>query len=161
MLVRSLIGILFFILCTNIFAQTSGSDQNKIKTIAGTLAIEKIGHAARANGITFEVNLNSQKFDRLYGSHYSYYEDHANSDGATRILMEDFVGGFSDMPSIFIYDFRGKAPNISHVSDQLDVDDVRWTSSAVFLSANGKWYRFYKGTLHQSSLPKNLVSESR
>jgi len=151
---------LFFLLCANVFAQTSGGDINEFKTIAGTLTITKTDHAG-VDSATFNVNLNGHEFDQLYGAHYLYYEDDKNPGGASRVLIEDFVGGFSDTPLVLLYDFRGKTPNVSHVSDQLDVDDVRWTSNAVFLSANGKWYRFYKGRLLQGSFPKGLVHESR
>lgn len=154
---RLFITIWLLIFCTSAFAQTSGEDVNEIKTIIGTLSIVKAQHVA-ADNVTFHVKLNGREFDQLYGSRYTYYED--SKDAATRIIVEDFTGGFSDPPSVMLYDFRGKNPDILNVSDRLDVDGVRWTSNTVFLSKNGKWYKFYNGQLTRSSLPKGLLRES-
>jgi hypothetical protein len=157
---RLLLAICFLVSCISAFAQTSGGNFNEIKTVVGILSIDKVNHVG-ADGVTFQVKLNGREFDQLYGSHYTYYEDSENHGGTTRLIVEDFVGGFSDTPSVLLYDFRQKAPNILHVSDHLDVDGVRWTSSAVFLSANGKWYKFHKGRLLQSGVPKGLVDDSK
>lgn len=157
---RLFLAICFLVSCTSASAQTSGGSFNEIKTVVGVLSIGKVDRVG-ADGVTFQMKLNGREFDQLYGSHYTYYEDSENHDGTARLIVEDFVGGFSDTPSVLLYDFRQKTPNISHVSDHLDVDDVRWTSSAVFLSANGKWYKFYKGRLLRSGAPKGLVNDSK
>lgn len=157
---RLFLVVCVLVSCTTAFAQMSGGNFNEIKTVDGILSIDKVDHVG-ADGITFQVKLNGREFDQLYGSHYTYYEDSENLGGTARLIVEDFVGGFSDTPSVLLYDFRQKTPNIFHVSDHLDIDGVRWTSSAVFLSANGKWYKFYKGRLLQSSVPKGRVDDSK
>jgi hypothetical protein len=157
LLKRLLITIWLLIFCTNAFAQTSGEDVNEIKTIVDTLSIIKAQHVT-ADNVTFHAKLNGREFDHLYGSRYTYYED--SKDAVARIIVEDFTGGFSDPPSVMLYDFRRKTPDILNVGDRLDVDGVRWTSNAVFLSENGKWYKFYNGKLTRSSLPKGLLRES-
>ena len=157
---RMFLTICFLVSCANSSAQTSDGKFNEIKTIVGILSIGKADNVG-LNGVTFQVKLNGREFDQLYGSRYTYYEDSTNHAGTARLIVEDFVGGFSDTPSVLLYDFRQNSPTISHVSDHLDVDGVRWTSSAVFLSANGRWYKFYKGRLWRSGAPKGLVEDSK
>ncbi|WP_243843975.1 hypothetical protein [Paraburkholderia caballeronis] len=156
---RLFISIWLFILCVSAFSQTSGGDTEEIKTIAGTLTINKAPHA-EADSATFHVKLNGREFDQLYGPRYTYYEDSKDTVGATRIIVEDFAGGFSDPPSVMLYDFRKKNPDISNVSGHLDVDGVKWTSKAVFLSENGKWYKFFNGKLTRGGPPKGLLRQS-
>jgi hypothetical protein len=157
---RLFLAVCFLVSCTSAFAQTSGGNFNDIKTVVGILSIDKVDHVG-ADGVTFRVKLNGREFDQLYGSRYTYYEDSENHGDAARLIVEDFVGGFSDTPTVLLYDFRQKTPNILHVSDHLDVDGVKWTSSAVFLSADGKWYKFCKGRLVRSNVLNGLVDDSK
>ncbi|SDQ19314.1 hypothetical protein SAMN05443245_0310 [Paraburkholderia fungorum] len=146
----SLIGLFLSFCCAGSYAQTDGGDHESIQTAAGTLSIVKVEHI-KADGVTFNASLDGAKFDQLYGSRYTYYTDSAGADSpATRVVVQDFIGGFSDTSSVSLYDFRRKPPVALPISGKLDVDDVRWTDSAVLLSANGKWYSFSRNKLSRS-----------
>jgi hypothetical protein len=134
-------------------AQTSGADQVILQTVAGALSISNVTPVL-ADGVTFNVSLNGAHFDQCYGSRYAYYPDSTvTGKPIGRIIMEDFNGGFSESASVSMYDFRKHPPVVLSVSDRLDVDDVRWTDDAVFLSTKGKWYIFAHGRLSRSQPP--------
>ncbi|MFM0497832.1 hypothetical protein [Paraburkholderia caledonica] len=150
----SLIGLFLSLCCAGSYAQTDGGDRDSIQTVAGTLSIVKVEHV-KTDGVTFTASLNGAQFDQLYGSHYTYYTDSIGADKpATRVVVEDFIGGFSDTPSVSLYDFRKRPPVALPISNKLDVDDVRWSDSAVLLSANGTWYSFSGKKLARSKPPK-------
>lgn len=153
----SLIGLFLSFCCAGTYAQTDGGDHDSIQTTAGTLAIDKVEHV-KTDGVTFNASLNGAQFDQLYGSHYTYYTDSTGVDKpATRVVVQDFIGGFSDTPSVSLYDLGKKPPVALPISNKLDVDDVRWTDSAVLLSANGKWYSFFRNKLSRSQPPKKTA----
>ncbi|WP_156954266.1 hypothetical protein [Paraburkholderia acidipaludis] len=56
---------------------------------------------------------------------------------------EDFVGGFSEPPSLSMYDFRTQPPVVLSISNALDLNAVRWTdgnkSKADLLQFIGWW----------------------
>ncbi|WP_321952661.1 hypothetical protein [Paraburkholderia bannensis] len=148
------VTLILSLCCAASHAQTSGGDHDSIQTVAGELAISKVARV-QADGVTYNATLNGARFDQLYGSHYTWYSDAADSHApASRIVIEDFSGGFSDAPSVSLYDFRKKPPVVQAVSDKLDVDDVRWTDSAVLINANDKWYAFSRNKLSPSRGPK-------
>ncbi|WP_322049451.1 hypothetical protein [Paraburkholderia sp. J67] len=149
----SLIGSFLSFFCAASYAQTDGGGRDTIQTVAGTLSIVKVEHM-KTDGITFNASLNGAPFDQLYGSHYTYYTDSNGADKpATRIVVEDFIGGFSDTPSLSLYDLRKKPVVVLPISNKLDVDDIRWSDSAVLLSANGSWYSFSGKKLMRSKPP--------
>jgi hypothetical protein len=153
----SLIGLFLSFCCAGSYAQTDGGDRDSIQTVAGTLSIVKVEHV-KTDGVTFNASLNGAPFDQLYGSHYTYYTDSTGADKpATRIVVEDFIGGFSDTPSVSLYDLRKKLPVVLPITNKLDVDDIRWSDSAVLLSANGSWYTFSGKALTRSKPPKNAA----
>jgi hypothetical protein len=95
-------------------------------------------------------------FDRLYGSHYVYYTDStAESKLASRIVVEDFVGGFSDAPLVVLYDLRKQPPVALPVSDKLAIDDLRWTPGSVVISVDGQWFAFSGRKLTRVRPPMN------
>jgi hypothetical protein len=153
----SCVALILSVCCMSAYAQTSGGDHDSIQTVAGTLEINKVARA-QADGVTFNASLNGAHFDQLYGSHYTYYIDSDETDKpANRVVVEDFSGGFSDPPSVSLYDFRKKPAVALPISDKLDVDDVSWSNNAVLISADGKWYSFSNNKLSRSSPPKKTV----
>ena len=68
-----------------------------------------------------------------------------------------FIGGFSDLPSLTLYDFRKSPPVALPISDKLDLENVRWTDSSVLLSADGKWYSFSRNRLSRLKAPERIV----
>ncbi|CAE6792881.1 hypothetical protein [Paraburkholderia nemoris] len=143
--------------CVNSHAQTSGPDRDVVQTLAGTLSISRV-ERVRADSVTFNVSLKGAHFDQYYGSHYAYYVDSStNSKPVGRMIVEDFNGGASEPPLVSMYDFRKQSPVVLSVSDKLDLDDVRWTADAVFLSTSGRWYAFAHKRLLRSPLPKNAT----
>lgn len=115
--------------------------------MAGVLSISKVGHVAN-DGATYHVVLDGKHFDELYGSRHMYYPVLDDKSGAiSRMVMEDFSGGFSDPPSTSLYDFRRAPPAVVPISSKLDIDDVRWQPGTVLLHAGDKWYTFANGKL--------------
>jgi len=150
----SLVTVLLAVYCAGTYAQTSGGDHNTIQTVAGTLSVSKVQRVQK-DGITFNASLNGTNFDQLYGSHYTYYTDADRTNKpAARIVLEDFIGGFSDLPSVMLYDFRKIPPVALPISDKLDIDDIRWTDSSVLLSADGNWYSFSGNRLSRVKAPE-------
>lgn len=153
----SLVILILTAWCAGSYAQTSGGDHDTIQTVAGALSVTKVQRVQK-DGATFNATLNGANFDQLYGSHYVYYTD---SDGtakpATRIVLEDFVGGFSDLPSLTLYDFRKSPPVALPISDKLDLENVRWTDSSVLLSADGKLYLFSRNRLSRLKAPEKAI----
>ncbi|MDP9651642.1 hypothetical protein [Paraburkholderia caledonica] len=139
---RRWITVLLALCCANAFAQADGGDRQSISTVSGTLLIVKLPVPAR-DGANFNATLNGKPFDRLYGSRYVYYTDSTAEDKpASRIVVEDFVGGFSDAPSVVLYDLRKQPAVALPVSDKLAIDDLRWTASSVVIDADGRWFAF-------------------
>ncbi|WP_223217450.1 hypothetical protein [Paraburkholderia phenoliruptrix] len=128
---RRWFAVLLALCCASAFAQADGGDTQSISTVSGTLLIVKLPVRAR-DGATFNATLNGKSFDRLYGSHYVYYTDStAEAKPVSRVVVEDFVGGFSDAPSVVLYHLR-KQPAVGlPVSDKLAIDDLRWTPSSL------------------------------
>ncbi|MCA8205364.1 hypothetical protein LGM71_30475 [Burkholderia sp. AU33545] len=146
-MLKSFVVVLMTVCCINVKAQTSGGDHDTIRTVAGTLQISKIARPG-SDDVTFNVELDGKQFDHLYGSRYVYYPDSKEQDKAvSRLIVEDFSGGFSDPPVISLYDFRQKPAAVLPVSDKLDIDDVRWLPGRVLLSVGGKWFAFANGKL--------------
>lgn len=146
-MLKSFIAVLIAVCCISAEAQTSGGDHDTIRTIAGTLQISKTVRPG-SDGVTFNVELDGQRFDQLYGSRYVYYLDSKQQDKAvSRVVVEDFIGGFSDPPSVSLYDFRQKPAAVLPITDRLDIDDVQWLPGRVLLSAGGKWFAFANGKL--------------
>ncbi|KWE78955.1 hypothetical protein [Burkholderia territorii] len=146
-MLKSFVAALIMVCCINVQAQTADGDHDTIHTGAGTLQISKIARPG-SDGVTFNVELDGKQFDHLYGSRYVYYPDSAKQDKAiSRLIVEDFNGGFSDPPVVSLYDFRQKPAAVLPVSDKLDIDDVRWLPSRVLLSVGGKWLVFANGKL--------------
>ena len=134
--------MLLALCCANVSAQVDGGNRQSISTVSGTPVIVKLPVTA-ADGATFDATLNGKPFERLYGSHYVYYTDSTAEDKpASRIVVEDFIGGFSDAPSVVLYDFRKQPAVALPVSDKLAIDDVRWTPSSVVIGADGRWFEF-------------------
>lgn len=107
-MLKSFVVALMALCCITVKAQTFGGDHDTVRTIAGTLQISKIVRPG-SDGVTFDVELDGKPFDQLYGSRYVYYPDSKDQDKAvSRMIMEDFSGGFSDPPTVSIYDFRQK-----------------------------------------------------
>ncbi|MFM0184083.1 hypothetical protein PQR52_36830 [Paraburkholderia aspalathi] len=141
----------------NSYAQVSGMDRDAIQTTAGVVSISKVGKA-RADGVTFNVTFEGAHFDQLYGSRYGYFTDgDTTHNPAGRIIIEDFVGGFSEPPSVSMYDFRKQPPVVLSISNALDLDEVSWTGDNVFLSAAGKWYVFAHDRLSHSKPPQRTA----
>ena len=141
----------------NSYAQVSGTDHDAIQTTAGVVSISKTGKA-QADGVTFNVTLRGTHFDQLYGSRYAYFTDGDTAHKpADRIIIEDFVGGFSEPPSVSMYDFRKPQPVVLSIGNALDLDEVRWTNDNVFLSASGEWYTFAHDRLFRSKPPKGTA----
>lgn len=141
----------------NSYAQISGMDHDAIQTTAGVVSISKVGKA-HADGVTFNVTFEGAHFDQLYGSRYGYFTDGDTAHKpAGRIIIEDFVGGFSEPPSVSMYDFRKRPPVVFSIRNALDLDEVRWTDDNVFLSAAGKWYTFAHDRLSRSKPPKRTA----
>ncbi|WP_230938210.1 hypothetical protein [Burkholderia territorii] len=146
-MLKSFVVMLMTICCLNVKAQTSGGDHDTIRTVAGTLQISKIVRPG-SDGITFNVELDGKQFDHLYGERYAYYPDSKEQDKVvSRLIVEDFSGGFSDPPAVSLYDFRQKPAAVWPVSDKLDIDDVRWLPNRVLLRVGGKWFAFANGKL--------------
>ncbi|WP_146014034.1 hypothetical protein [Trinickia dabaoshanensis] len=98
--------------------------------------------------MTFTVQLAGYDFDKLYGLRYLYYTESGSRDRPSgRVLMEDFIGGASDTPSIALYDFRKGRPEVVQITDKLDVENVRWRPDAVLLEVDDQWYEFKRGKL--------------
>lgn len=130
------------ICCASVQAQTAGGDHDTIRTVAGALTISKVEHMA-GDGVAGHVDLGGKRFDELYGSRHMYYPELDDKSGAiSRMVMEDFSGGFSDPPSTSLYDFRRTPPAAVPISSKLDIDDVRWQPGTVLLHAGDKWYTF-------------------
>jgi hypothetical protein len=152
---RRWFAALLVLCCANVFGQTDGGDRQSISTVSGTLLIVKLPVTAR-DGANFDATLNGKPFDRLYGSHYVYYTDStAESKPASRIVVEDFVGGFSDAPSVVLYDLRKQPPVALPVSDKLAIDDLRWTPGSVVISVDGQWFAFSGRKLTRVRPPMN------
>lgn len=136
------IGVAFALCSANAWAQFDGANKNDILTVSGPLQIVKLARPA-PDGANFRATLNGSPFDQLYGLRFIYYTDSpAEGKPASRVVIEDFINGFSDAPSVILYDFQKKPATALPISDRLDVDDVRWTNNSVELSANGQWFAF-------------------
>lgn len=95
------------------FAQTKGTGHDRFQTDAGSLVVSRVGSAS-GHGATYSVSLNGKAFDQLYGLQYLYYLDQESTDAKVgRMLVEDFIGGFSDPPAVTLYDFRKSPPVVS------------------------------------------------
>ncbi|AIO77331.1 TPA: hypothetical protein QDC51_001527 [Burkholderia multivorans] len=146
-LLKSFVVALMALCCITVKAQTFGGDHDTVRTIAATLQISKIVRPG-SDGVTFDVELDGKPFDQLYGSRYVYYPDSKDQDKAvSRMIMEDFSGGFSDPPTVSLYDFRQKSAAVLPISDKLDVQDIRWLPNRVLLSVEGRWFAFANGKL--------------
>lgn len=146
-------AMLFVLCCATVFAQADGADRQSISTVSGTLLIVKLPVMAR-DAANFNVTLNGKPFERLYGSHYVYYTDSTAEDKrASRIVVEDFIGGFSEAPSVVLYDLRKQPAVALPVSDKLAIDDLRWTPSSVVIGADGQWFAFSGRKLTRVSPP--------
>jgi len=152
---RRWFAALLVLCCANVFGQTDGGDRQSISTVSGTLLIVKLPVTAR-DGANFDATLNGKPFDRLYGSHYVYYTD-STAEGklASRIVVEDFVGGFADAPSVVLYDLRKQPAATLPVSDKLPIDDLRWTPGSVLIGADGQWFAFAGRKLTRVRPPRN------
>lgn len=141
----------------NSYAQVSGTDPDAIQTTAGVVSISNVGKA-RADDVTFNVTFEGAYFDQLYGSRYAYFTDGDTAHKpADCIIIEDFVGGFSEPPAVSMYDFRKPPPVVFPISSTLGLDEVRWADDNAFLSAAGKWYTFAHDRLSRSKLPKGAA----
>lgn len=148
-------AMLFVLCCAKVFAQADGADRQSISTVCGTLLIVKLPGTAQ-DGATFNATLNGKPFDRFYGSHYVYYTDSTAEDKpASRVVVEDFIGGFSDAPSVVLYDLRKQPAVALPVSDKLAIDDLRWTPSSVVIGADGQWFAFSGRKLTRVRPPMN------
>ncbi|WP_232458700.1 hypothetical protein [Burkholderia ubonensis] len=146
-MLRPILAVLMSVCCTGVQAQTAGGDHDTIHTMADALTISKVRHVA-SDGVMYRVYLDGKQFDELYGPRHMYYSEPDGESGATsRIMMEDFSGGFSDPPSVSLYDFRRTPPAVLPISSKLDIDDVRWQPGKVLLHAGDKWYTFADGKL--------------
>ncbi|WP_392396306.1 hypothetical protein [Paraburkholderia caledonica] len=136
------IGVVFALCSANAWAQFDGGNINDILTVSGPLQIVKLARPA-PDGANFRATLNGSPFDQLYGLRFIYYADSpAEGKPASRVVIEDFINGFSDAPSVTLYDFQKKPATLLPISDRLDVDDVRWANNSVELRANGQWFAF-------------------
>lgn len=136
-----ILAVLMSICCASVQAQTAGGDHDTIRTVAEALTISKVEHMA-GDGVAGHVDLGGKRFDELYGSRHMYYPELDDKSGAiSRMVMEDFSGGFSDPPSTSLYDFRRAPPAVVPIS-KLDIDDVRWQPGTVLLHAGDKWHTF-------------------
>jgi hypothetical protein len=134
--------VVFALCCANACAQFDGANKNVISPVLGPSQIVKLARTA-PDGANFSATLNGSPFDQLHGLRFIYYTDSpAEGKPASRVVIEDFIGDFSDAPSVTLYDFRKKPATALPISDRLDVDDLRWTSNSVELSANGQWFAF-------------------
>ncbi|MBP0591011.1 hypothetical protein J8I87_15085 [Paraburkholderia sp. LEh10] len=143
-----------------LFAQTSGSSGESIATAAGFLTITKLNSSKPGDGGAFAVRLNGKDFDVLYGVKYVYFAD-VKKEVASRIIVEDYIGGFSTPPVLLLYDFLGKTPRVFNVSDSLDVAQVCWSTKSVFLQSNDRWYEFRGTHLVRRQPAKNCDSRGQ
>lgn len=125
--------------CTHSIARVSGSDNEKFNIAAGQLAISKIDPKISKNNATFSVSINNENFDFLYGVKYVYFEER-NKNLMSRMIIEDYIGGFSQPPAVIFYDFTKKVPEILSISDSLDIEEVCWNNTPLLIDSGSNWY---------------------
>jgi hypothetical protein len=122
--------------CAQAGAQTPGASHQTIRTVAGTLEVNRVDSS-------FDVLLNGAPLDRLSGGRYAYYADaDGKREAVSRVVIADFNGGFAVPPTIMLYDLRSKPPAVNVVAKRLDLETVIWQQDAFLLRAGGKWYKY-------------------
>jgi hypothetical protein len=136
LLSRSCAATVLALVCMKAGAQIPSESHQTIRTVAGTLEINRVDRS-------FDVLLNNAPLGKLSGGRYAYYAD---ADGkrkaASRLVIADFNGGFAMPPTVLLVDLRSQPPTITTVAKRMDLEKVIWQPEAFLLHAGGKWFKY-------------------